>query len=632
MALSRNAIVFVLLAGLSGADAFRSKVANLLHESLDVNGTRTAGIPFPKIYTKIFEVVRFLGAGSFGEAWLVKDKQPKSPREGQLIVMKLLYITEGRRSKHLTWDMASSNRLLRKEVIGAAKECEISKMMHEEAERSDHPGAMRIMNCYGHNAPVLSSGAIKQVKGPAARRPLYLLLENCGNTDLTKFMQHKAHQREIHLDLVKNLYKQLMQGLSFLRQLPKPWVHHDLKPDNIVVKTQTDGTYSLHLIDFGASSETTKAKRSKMTPSTGIFAPYEWGIGGNFGWCPGPHNSTPDGNCGTAFDIFSAGAIFVQLVTGGYMAYLPGCRAKNDLNHKHVERYTRDTDGFVRGMLTTALSTYQATIEELASSANIDFVPVVATQLKVDPATRPTADQILADPFLEGVSVPDDVDYVAIKRKKQRDQQSAEAEAMMVADGAELVWRKGRFEVKDKVWVFSNTAGGWIEAIIGEILPGKMLLVQYEFDGQWLQKELEEDSEYLKAFVADSEDAENQLDGDNEFKPSSGHANLLNDDVEEETSAVCMSWCDECDIAINTRGSLQGKRRTYYSKWASICYVDLMRKDRPTQRVEAGAACAGPTSVHVGKKVYEARVCQDIGLLDVHPDLPNENWKNYVKK
>merc|ERR1719199_432009 len=137
-------------------------------------------------------------------------------------------------------------------------------MMEKEGAKTAHPGAMRIMNCFGHNAPINPDGSLKPMTPQAGKRPLYLLLENCGGDDLTKFMARMAGKGELSSSMVRNLYKQLLEGLAFLRNLPQPWIHHDLKPDNIAVKTQKDGTFSLHLIDFGAAVPAVRSKQSKI--------------------------------------------------------------------------------------------------------------------------------------------------------------------------------------------------------------------------------------------------------------------------------------------------------------------------------------------------------------------------------
>mmetsp|Transcript_59633 Transcript_59633/g.94676 ORF Transcript_59633/g.94676 Transcript_59633/m.94676 type:complete len:660 (+) Transcript_59633:77-2056(+) len=658
MARIGTALVMAVLGGISVANAFRveNRVKKVMpmHEDHSVsNTTLNTTLAFPKMYTKMMDPIKLLGTGSFGEAWLVRDLQPKSPRHGQLIVMKLLYIKEAGRSKHLTWEMASNSALLKKEVIKVAKECEISKMMQGIAEKSDHPGAMRIMNCFGHNAPVSPSGKLQRVQGKAAKRPLYLLLENCGGTDLTKFMQQMARARTVDLALVQNLYKQLMEGLAFLRQLPNPWVHHDLKPDNIVVKTQTDGrgatTYSLHLIDFGAAAEVTNWR--KMTPSTTIYAPPEWGVVGNFAMCPGGHSSKPDGNCGTAFDIYSAGAIFIEMITGRYMADLRGCynNAAKDLNHKKIEQLTADTHQFQIELQHAAGSAYRTVASDFLRGTPATFLPVVAQQLKQAAGDRPIADHVMETDFLVSVVTPEDLDYVAAKERKKRNELMAQQLEQQIRGaqehgdrindmGADRGLRR-RFKLHDKVEVYSNTAfeatgKGWVVGTVTKLVRGLKVMVSYDVDRMALEKELPDDSDLLRPFIEAVElpEGEDSVIADEEFRPSSGeHGGILDADIDAQVGdeSHCPSWCDECEIAFNDSGAYKGKRRTQMSKWASFCYVDMHKKVANIKEGESegGALCKESMIVHVGKMQFRKWLCQDLDLLRISPTYsPRENW------
>jgi len=67
---------------------------------------------------------------------------------------------------------------------------------------------------------------------------LYLVLEDCvgyGGQPLDKWMDTN-HQQHDYKDRALVLFKELMEGLRYLTEHDVQWVHHDLKPQNILVK------------------------------------------------------------------------------------------------------------------------------------------------------------------------------------------------------------------------------------------------------------------------------------------------------------------------------------------------------------------------------------------------------------
>ena len=74
---------------------------------------------------------------------------------------------------------------------------------------------------------------------------LFQVLEDCGGLPLSiwltkqePFMTGTGAAEHVRRSLI--LFKQLMEGLKYLTAFSEKWVHHDLKPDNAVVKELKD--------------------------------------------------------------------------------------------------------------------------------------------------------------------------------------------------------------------------------------------------------------------------------------------------------------------------------------------------------------------------------------------------------
>jgi len=140
------------------------------------------------------------------------------------------------------------------------------------------------------------------------------------------------------------LFKQILMGLEVLASCNPPLIHHDLKSQNIVVR-MVNGKPKVTIIDFGSFREYTEEKQYWLVDgsvSTMTIAPPEW-LGAHddkktdFVYCETLHRDeswTQWGQrmvpwakgkpwfyrelmpgCSSAFDIYSAGAILVEMLT-----------------------------------------------------------------------------------------------------------------------------------------------------------------------------------------------------------------------------------------------------------------------------------------------------------------------------
>lgn len=125
----------------------------------------------------------------------------------------------------------------------------------------------------------------------------YILMEFCGNGDLTKLGKSSNWQL---------IAEQILHGLKALHSCGK--VHRDLKPENVLLKN--DGTAAL--TDFGISGDRNK----RMTERNILGKPLQ--IFGTYAYMP-PEQVNPKRGDATVLpttDIFSFGVMMYQLLIG----------------------------------------------------------------------------------------------------------------------------------------------------------------------------------------------------------------------------------------------------------------------------------------------------------------------------
>jgi len=118
---------------------------------------------------------------------------------------------------------------------------------------------------------------------------------------------------------VKRVFKQLIEGLEYLMSHVDRWVHHDIKPDNIVIKESLDGQSDiLKIIDFGTMRKVSREAAAATIPATPTYAPPEFPdytdylVGKNPEFTPTGFNF----DAPWSFDVYSVGVILVRLTTG----------------------------------------------------------------------------------------------------------------------------------------------------------------------------------------------------------------------------------------------------------------------------------------------------------------------------
>jgi len=282
---------------------------NLWHESLDYRFSRVPNRG-PQI-------------GSFGVTWLVRDAQSVASEEGaaphdDIVALKLLHAN----NELLTPAKANANENLKQDALAGLKECNIQKELATKGKESQdlvaRKGAQRMITCHETNIPPESDE--QKWSSP---EPMWILMENGGDKTLDQWIG----SGEWDAAKAKILFKQLIEGLSFLGSTEPAYIHHDLKPSNCVIRqTQTDELL-LNIIDFGSAAKITQ--ESRFGPSLGFTIDYyPWELDEE------PEECLPEGRsprkqnfalcqsddcgaaCGLAFDIFAAGQIWIAMMLG----------------------------------------------------------------------------------------------------------------------------------------------------------------------------------------------------------------------------------------------------------------------------------------------------------------------------
>ena len=181
----------------------------------------------------------------------------------------------------------------------------------------------------------------------------YVVLEYCPNGDLLSFIIGKKFLTEIE---AKILLKQLLNALRYMHSVRV--VHRDLKPENLLL----DETDMIKVSDFGFARYAPKDLMVSTSCGSPAYASPECLKGGEYN--------------GVKSDMWSVGVILYAMVTGR----LPWTE-KNDA--KLLEQITK--------------ADYK-----IPKYLSADAQRLIGSLLTVDPAARPTCDDLLSDPWFVG--------------------------------------------------------------------------------------------------------------------------------------------------------------------------------------------------------------------------------------
>jgi serine/threonine-protein kinase len=169
-----------------------------------------------------YRVLRQLSGGGFSDVFEVED--PASALPEQLIL------------KRLNAEMSA------RPEVGAAFSDE-AKILRE----LKHPNIVTFRRCYFDEA-----------------RRVCLLMEKVAGEPLDAW----ARQHGSRPDKVLDLFEQVLQAVDYLHRRASPYLHLDLKPDNILVSSSPQGIHPV-LIDFGIARRSGGKGLKAYTPPYG---------------------------------------------------------------------------------------------------------------------------------------------------------------------------------------------------------------------------------------------------------------------------------------------------------------------------------------------------------------------------
>lgn len=252
---------------------------------------------FPSSLHKILpnkEIGKKLGEGSFGVTYLARDL-----KTNELVAIKIL---KSGGERYLTPRDADKPGL--KELVDASKdECQIARGIHA-FDSKDPEGSRHVMKCLKDGiTETLSNSSLSDV-------PLYLVLEFAGASDLNAWWLERMQEvrRGDVSELAKKyrmLMRQLIVGLNFMNNPERDvqWIHHDLKPQNVVVD-DSKPELKLSIIDLGTALSTQNPKQT--SPCTVLFRPPEFiSLQSSVGFASPAHS----------FDTYSAALSMISLLT-----------------------------------------------------------------------------------------------------------------------------------------------------------------------------------------------------------------------------------------------------------------------------------------------------------------------------
>jgi len=206
-----------------------------------------------------------------------------------------------------------------------------------------------------------------------ARYNVYMFMEMCG-TNLLKVIKSEGGKVDLHPAEV--VYVQIANAVAYMQQ--HLVAHRDIKPENIVVAS----TGTAKLIDFGMAVEVNRG-----------FNPN----GGRFGTVPFMSPEYMTGRCKDplASDIFSLGVVIIEMVLGhGKLCTMLGWGR----NTVPCSETAREFKNFL-----TRQNLVQHIFGKWCSNAPLVLVNFVERMLKVGPLERPSAAEVAALRWSEGV-------------------------------------------------------------------------------------------------------------------------------------------------------------------------------------------------------------------------------------
>lgn len=207
-------------------------------------------------------------------------------------------------------------------------------------------------------------------------RGRYLVTEFVAGQPLSKWLDaQRAHKTLPSIETVRAVFEPLCAGLAAAHAVktPGPIVHRDIKPDNVMVRWESDGDVVVKVLDFGiARLGQRQGTQTGALMGTPLYMAPEQALG-------------QTDSVGPATDVFSLGVVLVELLS----------------LHARCDTDTPWWGTVLRG---------EATVRERLTALRQEVSPAVwevcAAALRLDPSKRPADAGALRSAFRQAWATP----------------------------------------------------------------------------------------------------------------------------------------------------------------------------------------------------------------------------------
>src|SRR5688500_13212531 len=139
--------------------------------------------------------------------------------------------------------------------------------------------------------------------GETADGLIYLAMEYVDGEPLSRLL---ARERVVPPRRAAEIARQVAEALTVAHELPNPVIHRDLKPDNIMLARNRDGSDCVKVVDFGIAKAITGETQKLTSPGFAVGTPKYMS----------PEQLTAADPLDARTDIYSLGLITFQMLTG----------------------------------------------------------------------------------------------------------------------------------------------------------------------------------------------------------------------------------------------------------------------------------------------------------------------------
>jgi len=233
--------------------------------------------------------MKHLGMGQFGDCWEATD-----PETGSQSVVKVFHARTGETSwEYLSWNQC--DKRMKWTMTKSIEECKVVQKMVETGKELYPSGASHICECKDeHISPGIAN----------PNDVMYTVWESGGHEDLKTLKLPESLSDRVRV--ARTITKQVAEVLVLLSMFDPPIIHHDLKPDNIMIKGNLQEGFDVKVIDFGCFIPASEEMRTSISMGDEKYMPPEHAWECAFADPP------------SSLDMWALGLIHMQLICPEY--------------------------------------------------------------------------------------------------------------------------------------------------------------------------------------------------------------------------------------------------------------------------------------------------------------------------